>query len=414
MNREAAQVAAPLVRSRRGARAEPEAMTRSARRVAFLAAVCLSVAALRADAADEEPTTFWKGLQEKGIYERIWERLTLYENEENSVVQDVAVIGRYHGQSWSVSAGQGSAAGWENRRIYLGAQALLFHHWTLHAQMKASGDLDPVFDGLYQGFVKWDPNDAWSLSAGRMDFTYFGLERSVSSTKIATFERGLVANQVLPREVVGLMAEGRSGGFSYRAGLLSGNIERAFTDFSGGVGVAAGVSRDLPLLYETGSLHLDYLFNDGDPANNALEPYDHQLSLWHQGQSGALGVGAELAWAHGLEGHPAVFGVTVLPTYVLAKRVLRKGDALQAVMRLQYAASDGDHGLQLQERYEQEVVPDGFGDRYLAVYGGLNYLVFGDRLKLMAGLEHSDLRDAAHAGGEFAGWTALFGVRVFF
>ena len=29
-----------------------------------------------------------------------------------------------------------------------------------------------------------------------------------------------------------------------------------------------------------GSLHLDYLYNNGNSANNALEPYDHILSLW--------------------------------------------------------------------------------------------------------------------------------------
>jgi hypothetical protein len=70
--------------------------------------------------------------------------------------------------------------------------------------------------------------------------------------------------------------------------------------------------------------------------------------------------------------------------------------------------------VQLQKRYEQEVVPDGFGNHYEAIYGGLNYLIFGDRLKLMTGVEYASMHDSAKDGGEFHGWTFLTGVRVYF
>ena len=170
----------------------------------------------------------------------------------------------------------------------------------------------------------------------------------------------------------------------------------------------------MPLFYQAGRLHLDYLYNNGNPSNNALKPYDHVVSLWHQGQAGPLGLGLDLTWGHGLGARPAVFGVTVLPTYVFAKHVIRKGDALQAVLRYQFAVSDGDNGLQLQQRYEQDVVPGGFGDRYHAVYVGLNYLIFGDHFKLMTGAEYSVMHDYAQDGGAFAGWTYLAGVRMFF
>ena len=106
--------------------------------------------------------------------------------------------------------------------------------------------------------------------------------------------------------------------------------------------------------------------------------------------------------------------MTVLPTYVFAENVLRRGDALQAVLRYQFSISNGDNGLQLQPRYEQEVVPDGFGNQYQAIYAGINYLIYGDRLKLMTGAEYSVMRDAANDGGAFNGWTYFAGVRVFF
>ena len=182
--------------------------------------------------------------------------------------------------------------------------------------------------------MKWSPAEAFSLSAGRLDFLFAGLERTVSSTKIATFERGLLVNQLLPGEVVGAVAQGKVGDFFYRAGVFSGSIDQEFTTFAGGFGAVAGVGYELPLFYAEGSLHLDYLYNNGNPSNNALKPYDHVVSLWHQGQTGPFGLGVDVTFGHGLDARPAVFGVTVLPTYVFAKNVIRKGDALQAVLAL--------------------------------------------------------------------------------
>ena len=384
------------------------------REVALRMIALLSVAATPAFATDVAPTSYWYRLQEKDSLERVWEAFRLYDNQENSVIQALSIIGRYHGQYWSVNADQGDADGWENRRFYLGAEAVLFHDLTVQAQMKFSEDFDPAYDGLYQAYVKWSPAEALSLSVGRLDFLYAGLERTISSTKIVTFERGLLVNQLLPREVVGAVAQGKSGDFTYRAGVLSGSIAEEFTTFAGGVGAVAGVGYNLPLFYETGSLHLDYLFNNGNPANDALEPYDHVISLWHQGQCGPFGLGVDFTWGHGLHARPAVFSVTLLPTYVFARNVVRKGDAFQAVMRYQFAVSDGDNGLQLQQRYEQEVVPDGFGNRYQAIYVGINYLLYGDRLKLMTGAEYSLMHDSADDGGKFEGWTYLAGVRIYF
>jgi len=156
------------------------------------------------------------------------------------------------------------------------------------------------------------------------------------------------------------------------------------------------------------------VFNNGNPSNNALKPYDHLVTLWHQGKIGPLGLGLQLVGGHGLGARPAVFGVTVQSAWVFAKDVLRKGDAFQAVLRYQFDVSNGDNGLNLQKRYEQEVVPGGSGDHYQAIYAGINYLIFGHRLKLMNGVEYSVMHDSANDGGACNGWTFLTGVRLHF
>src|SRR5262249_42315321 len=129
---------------------------------------------------------------------------------------------------------------------------------------------------------------------------------------------------------------------------------------------------------------------------------------------GPFGAGVDVTWADGLDERPSVVGVTLMATYLIAQKIIRKEDALQAVLRYQFASSDGRNGLELQRRYEQEIEPYGFGDRYNAIYGGINYLLFGDRLKLMTGVEYSVMHDSAHDGGAFDGWTYFLGVRVFF
>src|SRR5215471_11128413 len=139
----------------------------------------------------------------------------------------------------------------------------------------------------------------------------------------------------------------------------------------------------------------------------------NRMTMWFRCDTRGtpFGMGADLTWAHGLGDRPAAFGITLLPTYVIAKNLLSKKDVLQAVLRYQFAASNKDNGLQLQQRYEQEIMSGGAGDHYHAIYGGINYLIFGDRLKLMTGVEYSTMHDSAHDGGAFNGWTYFAGVR---
>jgi len=380
----------------------------------LIVGLLLSSIVFQTFAQDKKSTTYRSRIQAKDSLERIWEVFQLYDNKENSVIQEFSIVGRYHGQYYSVNAGHGSIDNWENRRVYLGAEAVLLHTFTVHAQIKISEDFNPFYNGLYQAYIKWSPLKSFSLSAGRLDFLFAGLERTVSSTKIVTFERGLLANQLLPGEVIGAVALGKFGDFSYRAGVYSGSIEKEFTSFAGGFGAVVGIGYKLPLFYSDGSLHLDYLYNNGNPSNNALEPYDHIVSLWHQGHIRRLSLGLDMTWGHGIEEISPVWGITALGTYEVSKDLLFKGDALEAVLRYQYASSKGDSGLQLQSRYEQKVVPEGSGNAYNAIYAGINYRIFSDRLKLMTGAEYAVMENSASACKSYNRWTLFAGVRLYF
>jgi phosphate-selective porin OprO and OprP len=357
----------------------------------------------------------WTQIEKTGLYPLMIAPFAVYHNESNAAIQAFAINTVYQGQYWTVDAKQGNASGWENRRIYIGGSAEFLHQFNVQAMVKISDTFDPVYDGLHTAILEWKPDQSVSVSVGRLDYLSFaGPEHSASSTRLSTFELGLLVNQLAPTEIAGALLQGKEGRLSGNVGLVSGSTTKTFTDFAGGFGVLAGVSYDLPLFYDSGSINLDYVFNNGNPSNNALKPYDHVLSLWHQGRVGPLGVGLQLIGAHGLGDHPAVFGVTAQAAWLCAKDVFRKGDAFQAVLRYQYAVSDGDNGLNLQQRYEQEVVPGGVGNAYNAVYVGLNYLLHGNQLKLMNGVEYSVMQDSALGHDSFNGWTFITGVRLYF
>ncbi len=352
--------------------------------------------------------------QDSNIYDKIWAAPVLYENADNPNIQSFSLVGRYHGQYWSVDADQGNDSDWENRREIVGFNSKWFQHFTLQAQMFIKSGGGSLYGGLYVGFIKWSPPGTdISLSVGRLDYLFTGYERSESSKRINAIERGLLVNQIMPAEVVGAHLKGKKGRFSYHAGLFSQSVEQEFDDFNSGSAGVIGTSFDTELLYEKGSLHLDYLYNSGDSEGNAFRPYRHVTSLWHKGEHGRFGMGVDLTYAVPLETKGHVIGLTVEPTWTLLNEVFGNNDPLQLAVRYQYANSNEYNGLSLQRRYEQKVT-EGQGDRYQALYTGLNYYLYGDKLKLMAGGEYARMKDKADDGGEYSGWTWFGAIRLYF
>ncbi len=80
--------------------------------------------------------------------------------------------GRYHGWHHVVRADQGTAAGWEVRRIRYGLQAVLFKDSYVRADADAGEQFDPGYEGLVDAFVRWESSEQLSLSVGRIGALY--------------------------------------------------------------------------------------------------------------------------------------------------------------------------------------------------------------------------------------------------
>ncbi|NQX02525.1 hypothetical protein HQ447_17855 [bacterium] len=95
------------------------------------------------------------------------------------------------------------------------------------------------------------------------------------------------------------------------------------------------------------------------------------------------------------------------PTYDIIPKTL------QLVGRYSYANSDGPLGISGQSRYERKVATNkGLGDAYHSFYGGAQYFIYGDKLKLMAGIEWATVENSQ--GDSYDGYTLLSGIRFSF
>ena len=139
-----------------------------------------------------------------------------------------------------------------------------------------------------------------------------------------------------------------------------------------------------------------------------LARYDDILAATFIVKQGPAAVVFESYYAMGGDGdNTDVFGFFIQPTYdVIPKK-------LQLVGRYSFATSEGALGVIGQNRYEKPVADNSArGDTYNSIYGGAQYFIYGDKLKLMAGAEWARL--SGGSGESYDGFTLLTGIRLSF
>ncbi len=377
-------------------------------------AATLAVLTLSAPAgtATAPPTPAPEAPTEQSAFDKIWGLTTLYKNKDNPVIQKLAFSGRYHGQYAWLDSDEGDYDDWENRRFRLGLNAQLFQDFELKGEM--FGDLNSggdFYEGFTEVYVAWKPDDAFNLIVGKQK-PRFSLDWSTSSREILTFERNIMLNNFGIDYETGISVSGKSGKFSYFAGAFNNDTggtddKSEFGDLGGGFSYVASASYDLKDVtgLEKTVLRADFLHSEHDESDNLLTKFDNGLAASVALKQGRFGLTVETVYGEGDKGD--IWGFYVTPSWDLTQK-------LQVVARYTYARS-GDDVLRLQSRYEREageLTDRGHGEAYHAGYLGLNYLIYGHKLKLMTGVEFSSM-DGGSDGGDFDGVTALAGVRIY-
>lgn len=360
--------------------------------------------------------------------DRIWSVPTLYKNAENPVIQELAVLGQLQtqyafGSDDSGEFGTQDMPGdltWGNievRRFRLGLKATLFEKLSFLNLT----DLNPNFSpGVYKRFPEtyftYSHSDAFHLSAGKTELK-FNREQEYSSRDFLPFERTALGNMFYGGELSGLWASGKdiAGGWLYELGLYSNDRVDEWSEFTGGAMILSklGYNYTTRTPLDLAEVKFQHLHNTepGYAESAACLPspsYSDCISVSNQIAEGPYGLTTEFLWGNGVNGRPDVWGLMAMPTWSISEK-------LQLITTFEVAGSPDDNGVYLPKRYEalSPGVGDARGDLYFAGYAGLNYYLYGQKLKLMSGVKYSYL-EGGPGGGDFDGWTWLAGCRMAF
>jgi phosphate-selective porin OprO/OprP len=341
---------------------------------------------------------------ESGKIEDPFENLGLvYKDSKDPVIQELWLLGRYHGQyHWS----EGSVAeddGYETRRNRIGFQSKIFNDFMIHAQMVSGSDLSPYYDGFTELWGQWtySPEIALTIGQQKNRFTH---DRNVSSRYLNYLERAMLTNMFGVDYTPAVTIQGKIKDLSYYTGIFSNATsssmeESLFTYDSGYSFIAAGYY-DLGLSFNTSSAYLygSYLHSDANDNATNMNRYDDGLSAALILTNGSASLVTEVTTGLSEKNGNAT-GINFQPGYFLT-------DDVQVVGRYQLANSNIDEGLRPQRRYEREAgLPS--GDLYQAGYIGIDYYIFKNRLKFMNGIEYATMN------GEDV-WTASSMIRFYF
>jgi len=385
-------------------------------------------------------------------YDKIWSLFTLYKDGSNPVLQEFALQGRLQVQYADGNSNghfdiqdfkNGSPANaqtvwgdkFEARRSRLGFTSTWFESWKLEGLMDADTNdgAENFYRDIYELYLTYASSAALNVTIGKMKGR-FDREQEISDKDMLIFERGLLSNLLYPGELTGVRVNGTgiAGHWLYELGVYGSDRASAFAGFEHGSLVLGKIGYDYAAQagLTTAVVSLHYVHNSGpgykEPDSgvyyaSASPSFTDSIALTNDITLGRFGLTTDINYGIGFSGtaqqagkpivvnQADVLGITLIPSFLITER-------LQCVGRFQVATSADGTGLSLYSRYEKYapvVAPvkpgKDTGNTYTSGYVGLNYYLYGHRLKVMSGIEVSHL-----GGGEYSGYTFLSGLRLAF
>lgn len=385
----------------------------------------------------------------ESAWDKAWSAFTLYKDDDNAILQEFSLQGRLQLQtiygmsdddSFNTSdykdVGNDESV-WGNdieaRRARLGFKSKWFKNWKLEGQIDidvdgkdGAGDTS-FYKNIYDLYLTYAPSDAFTISAGKTKVK-FSREQEISSKEILTIERSLISNTLFPGELTGVWVSGKGiqEHWLYEAGIYGSERVREFSSFDQGLVMLGKIGYDYSGQsgLDTAVASLHYMHNSqpgfadlktDDYTPGTSPSFTDSIALTNDITRGRFGLTTELLYGAGFDGKAEqnggnknikqadVFALSIIPSYYLA-------DGLQLVGRFQVATSDGANGLRVPGRYERlPAGDDESGNTYVSAYLGLNYYMYGHKLKLMNGVEYSHM-----GGGDYDGYTLMSGLRFSF
>ena len=393
-------------------------------------------------------------------YDKIWSAFTLYKDDSNPILQEFSLQGRLQVQYADGDSDghfdiedfkNGSASNrqtvwgdhFEARRSRVGFKSKWFQNWKFEGQIDANTNqgFDNIYRDIYDLYITYAPSDAFNLTVGKTKVK-FGREQEISSKDIVTIERSLLSNLMFPGELTGIMANGKGiyDYWLYELGVYGADRARAFSELEGAVVLGkVGYDYSAQAGLDTAVVSFQYMHNTepgfrGDSSDpeyyaSTSPSFTDSIALTNDITMGRFGLTTDIMYGFGFDGtadqagaakvikQDDVFGISLIPTYFVA-------DGLQLVGRFQWATGGdvgpGTSNLGVPNRYERWA-PNTIqnGDSYTSFYFGVNYYLYGNKLKLMSGIEYSMMDGGVAAPkkgqtNDYDGYTFYSGLRFYF
>ena len=344
--------------------------------------------------------------KEESVFDKIWATTKLYKNKDSAFIQEVSLTGRAQFEYFNVDSDQGNADDWEVRRLRSGVKIKFFDRWLLHAEADFDAQSpDPFYHKLTDAYLSYTASDALVFTVGKQSVK-FGLDGGTSSKELITIDRSNLANNLWFTEeyAPGVSIGGKSGNWNYFLGGFTSDGNPEFGDFAAGQFLLSrlGYSFADAFKADTAMLWMDYVYQQPDSGNIATRPFEHVGSINFQYEKGKWGLGTDLKAGKGYGSQGDIFGFQIMPSYKIT-------DKVQLVLR--YTHMNGDDNAIRLARYENRVV-SGKGDQYDEIYAGLNWYIYGHKLKLQTGVQYAMMEDGKRDGGEYEGWQVVSGLRI--
>jgi len=369
--------------------------------------VALAFSSARAFAAETTTPPPNGGTEAKplSLYDQIWKYTEFYHNDDNPVLQSFRFTGRF--QLDYAVLDHDDFDDLAIRRFRVGGKAVVFKDFTVHGEVDLQPEADPVYQKLTDAYIAWSRSDALVLTAGKHSAP-FTMDGSTSSKELLAIDRANLANNLwFPQEYFpGVSAAGRPGKWRYFLGLYSsGSATPEFGNFDGGVFVLSTIGYDFAesLKAKKAVLAINYVYNQEDEDNTFTRSLGDVVSLSFNFERSRWGFRTDLSGGLGYLGQSDLWGAMAMPYYNFTPK-------LQAVARYTWLESRDDNGIRF-ARYEDQVI-SGRGDKYSEGYLGLNYYLYGHKLKLQTGVQYAEMRDRANDGGDYSGWAWTTGLRI--
>ncbi len=339
------------------------------------------------------------------LYDRIWSYTEWYHDTNNPVIQSFRFTGRF--QEDYAYVAKDSYDDLTVRRFRVGGKVRMFQDFTIHGEVDLQPEDAHVYQRLTDAYVAWSQSAEVVLTVGKQSAP-FTMDGATSSKELITIDRANLANNLwFPQEYFpGVSASGQPGKWRYFLGLFSsGAATKEFGKFNGGVFTLSTLGYDFAeaLDVKKAVLAVNYVYQEQDQNNTFTRSLGDVGSVNFNFDKGKWGFRTDVSGGLGYLGQSDLWGVMLLPYYNITTK-------LQAVTRYTYLQSSHDNGVRF-ARYESDVV-SGRGDEYNEIYLGLNYYLYGHKLKLQTGVQYADMQDSANDGGKYSGWAWTTGLRI--